>query len=122
MSASMVRAHGGSKDIVATQRGGGLILGGIVTDTMANSPKKVHMRSLENLIAKTTGTPREEPIMEGVIASTVPTHMRDVPELQPMHDKNMTISKMASGTPYSGPKSGYGDAKRHGDKKKGKKY
>ena len=115
----MVRSHGGSRDIVTTQRKGGLLLSGIVTDTMANSPKKVHMRSLENLVANTTGVPREEPIMEGVIASTVPTHMRDVPELQPMHDKNATISKMSVGAPYSGPKSGYGDAKRNG---KGKKY
>lgn len=118
----MIRAHGGSKDIVSTQRGGGLILSGIVRDTMANSPKAVHMRSLENVISQTTGVPRERPIMEGVIASTVPAHMKDVPELHPVHDKDATASKMATGVPYAGDKSGYGAAQHPGGKKKGKKY
>ena len=112
MSAAMVRAHGGSQDIVSTQRKGGLILSGIVRDTMANSPKAVHMKSLEGLVSQTTGVPREEPLMEGVIASTVPAHMKDVPELHPVHEKDATASKMAVGLPYSGPKSGYGMAKK----------
>jgi hypothetical protein len=106
----MIRAHGGTKNIVSTQRGGGLVLGGIIKDTMANSPRAVHMKSLENMIANTTGIPRERPIMEGVIAATVPTHMRDVPELQPVHEQDKTASKMASGVPYAGKKSGYGMA------------
>lgn len=117
MSAAMVKAHGGSKDMVSTQRKGGLILSGIIKDTMANSPKAVHMKSLENLVANTTGVPRERPIMEGVIASTIPAHMKDVPELHPVHEKDMTASKMAAGVPYSGNKSGYGMA----EKKKSKK-
>lgn len=112
MSAAMVRAHGGSQDIVSTQRKGGLILSGIVRDTMANSPKAVHMKSLEGLVSQTTGIPREEPLMEGVIASTVPAHMKDVPELHPVHEKDATASKMAAGVPYAGPKSGYGQAKK----------
>lgn len=116
----MIRAHGGSKDIVSTQRGGGLILSGILKDTTINSPKAVHMRSLEKLIANTTGIPREKPIMEGVIAATVPTHMRDVPELQPTHESHATASKMAVGGTYAGPKSGYGMAEK--SKKKSKKY
>ena len=118
MSAAMVMAHGGSKELVSTQRKGGLVLGGIITDTMANSPKAIHMRSLENLVTQTTGIPRERPIMEGVLASTVPAHMRDVPELHPVHEKDHTASKMAAGVPYSGPKSGYGMAQ----KGKGKKH
>jgi hypothetical protein len=77
-----------------------------------NSPKVVHMKSLENLITQTTGIPRERPVMEGVIASTVPAHMRDVPELHPVHEKNMTDSKMAVGGTYAGPKSGYGEAEK----------
>lgn len=110
----MVRAHGGSKDIVSTQRGGGLVLQGILKDTMQNSPKAAHMRSLEKLVANTTGTPRDRPVMEGVIASTVPAHMKDVPELQPVHAKDKTASKMAAGVPYSGSKSGYGmGGKKH---------
>jgi hypothetical protein len=117
----MIRAHGGSKDVVATQRGGGLVMSGIIRDTMENSPKAVHMRSLEKLIAQTTGVPRERPIMEGVIAATVPTHMKDVPELHPVSTPNMSDSKMAVGTTYSGPKSGYGMAEKS-KKKSSKRY
>ena len=119
MSSAMVRSHGGSKDIVASQRGGGIILGGILRDTTMNSPKAVHMKSLEKLIGQTTGVPRERPIMEGVIAATVPSMMRDTPELMPNHDKNMTDSKMAVGGSYAGPKSGYGMAEK--SKKKSRK-
>ena len=120
MSAALVRAHGGSKDIVSTQRKGGLILSHIIKDTMVGSPKAIHMRSLEGLISQTTGVPRERPIMEGVIASTVPAHMKDVPELQPVHDRDATASKMAVGGPYAGPKSGYGMAERSKKSKKSK--
>ena len=112
MSAAMIRAHGGSKDIVSTQRGGGLTLTGILHDTTMNSPKAAHMKSLDKLVSQTTGVPRERPVMEGVIASTVPAHMRDVPELHPVHEKNMTVSKMAVGATYSGAKSGYGKGKK----------
>lgn len=117
MSAAMVRAHGGSKDIVTTQRGGGLVLGGILRDTTMNSPKVVHMRSLDNLVMKTTGVPRDRPLLEGVIASTVPAHMRDAPELMPEHSVDKTASKMASGVPYAGDKSGYGMAQKGKSKK-----
>ena len=106
----MVRAHGGSKDIVSTQRKGGLILSGILHDTTMNSPKAVHMRSLEKLIAQTTGVPREKPLMDGVLKATVPATMRDAPELMPNHAENKTASKMAVGGTYSGDKSGYGAA------------
>lgn len=106
----MVRAHGGSKDIVSTQRKGGLVLSGIVRDTMANSPKAIHMKSLENMVAQTTGMPRERPLMDGVIAATVPAHMKDVPELHPNHEKDKSASKMGVGVPYAGRKSGYGKA------------
>lgn len=112
MSAAMVTAHGGSKNIVSTQRKGSLVLSGILHDTTMNSPKAAHMKSLENLVAQTTGIPRERPIMEGVIAATVPAHMRSSPELMPQHEKDMTASKMASGTPYAGDKSGYGMAQK----------
>lgn len=112
MSAAMVKAHGGSKNIVSTQRKGGLVLSGIIHDTTANSPKAAHMKSLENLVAQTTGIPRERPIMEGVIAATVPAHMRDVPELHPVSEEDKTASKMAAGVPYAGDKSGYGMAQK----------
>ena len=116
----MIRAHGGSKDIVSTQRMGGLILSGIITDTMANSPKAVHMKSLEGLVSQTTGVPRERPLMDGVIASTVPAHMRDVPELQAVHAKDATDSKMAVGGSYHSKVSGYGGGRGHAEKKHAK--
>ena len=125
MSAAMVMAHGGSKDIVSTQRKESLVLSGIVRDTMANSPKAVHMKSLAGLVSQTTGVPRERPIMEGVIAATVPSHMRDVPELHPVPASEIgkTDSKMAVGASYAGDKSGYGGGKKHAEKKKShKKY
>lgn len=113
MSSAMVRAHGGSKDIVSSQRGGGVILSGILKDTTMNSPKAVHMKSLEKLVAQSTGVPRERPIMDGVIASTIPSHMKDVPELHPVPAREVgkTDSKMAAGGTYAGKKSGYGMGK-----------
>ena len=114
----MVMAHGGSKDIVSTQRKGGLILSGILKDTTANSPKAVHMRSLETLVAQTTGVPREKPVMEGVLTATVPANRRDAPELMPNHSMNKSASKMAVGASYAGDKSGYAAAQHPGGKKK----
>ena len=122
MSSAMGRAHGGSKDVISSARGGGVVLGGILKDTTMNSPKAVHMKSLEKLLTQTMGAPREKPVMEGVIASTVPAGMRDAPELMPNHETDATASKMASGVPYAGMKSGYGMAQHPGGKKKSKKY
>lgn len=115
----MIRSHGGSRDIVSTQRKGGLILSGLIQDTMANSPKAVHMRSLEGLVSQTTGVPRDRPVMDGVIASTVPASMKDTPEIHdvPKRDIGKTDSKMAMGVPYAGPKSGYGTGGGHAEKK-----
>ena len=115
----MVMAHGGTKNIVSTQRKGGLVLSHIVKDTMVNSPKAVHMRGLEGLVSQTTGVPRERPIMEGVIAATVPTHMRDVPELHPVpaSEQGKTDSKMAVGASFAGTKSGYGGGGGHAEKR-----
>jgi hypothetical protein len=105
--------------MVSTQRKGGLILANIIKDTMVNSPKAVHMRGLEGLLSQTTGVPRERPIMDGVIASTVPSHMRDVPELHPVpaSEQGKTDSKMAVGRTYPGPKSGYGGGGGHAEKR-----
>lgn len=120
----MVRAHGGSRDIVSTQRKGGLVLSGLIHDTMVNSPKAVHMKSLEGLVSQTTGVPRDRPVMDGVIASTVPAHMKDTPELHAVDKRDIgkTDSKMAMGVSYAGPKSGYGMGGGHPEKKSHKKY
>ena len=112
----MVKAHGGSKDMVSTQKGGGLVMGGIISKTTTGVDMPVHMRGLDRLISQTTGVPKKEPLMEGVIASTIPAHMKPVPELHkvPAREIGKTDSKMSVGMPYSGPKSGYGMAsKKH---------
>lgn len=100
----MVKAHGGPKSMVTMQKGGGMVLGGLVTDTMANTPKMAHMRGLDRLVAQTTGIPREEPIMEGVIASTIPAHMKDVPEIHkvPAREVGKTKAKRLGQVPYAG--------------------
>ena len=108
----MVKAHGGGK-MTSIEGGGSLVLGGILTKTTKNMQEDAHMKGLDRLIQNTTGVPRGEATMEGVLASTVPMHMKAVPELQPVHQKNKTVSKMSVGMPYSGPKSGYGMAKKH---------
>lgn len=114
MSAKMVRAHGGSKTLTSVEGGGSLVLGGLITRTTKGAPEMAHMKKLDRLIANTTGVPREEPIMEGVIASTIPAHMKAVPELHkiPAREVGKTDSKMSVGGTYAGPKSGYGKASK----------
>lgn len=105
MSSKLVKAHGGSKNIVSVE-GGGIMLGGIVSKTTTGVQEDVHMRGLSRLIAQTTGTPREKPIMEGVIASTVPAHMKSVPEYHavPKSEQGKTKAKRMGQVPFSGPK------------------
>lgn len=100
----MVKAHGGSKNIVSAQKGEAIVLGGIVSNTTGRMQKDVHMRGLDRLISQTTGVPREEPVMEGVIASTIPTHMKDVPELHKVSAKEVgkTKAKRMGQVPYGG--------------------
>ena len=106
MSSAMVKAHGGSKAIQSVEGGGSLMKSGIITNTMANSPKDVHMKELSRVIANTTGVPREKPIMEGVLASTIPEHMKSVPEYHkvPAHEVGKTKAKRMGQVAYAGPK------------------
>lgn len=102
----MIKAHGGSRMLESVEGGGSLMKSGIIHDTKKNSPMDVHMRGLSRVIANTTGVPREKPIMEGVIASTVPEHMRAVPEYHkvPAHDVGKTKTKRMGQVAYAGPK------------------
>jgi len=106
----MIRAHGGSKSITSVEGGGSLVLGGLITRTTKGTQEDVHMKQLDRLIQNTTGMIGGEPVMDGVIASTIPSSMRAVPELHkvPAREIGKTNSKMAAGIPYAGPKSGYG--------------
>lgn len=106
MSASMVKAHGGSRMLQSVEGGGSLMKSGIVHDTMINSPKDAKMRELSRVISNTTGIPREKPIMEGVIQDTLPSGMRSVPEYKkvPAHDVGKTKTKRMGQVAYAGPK------------------
>lgn len=103
MSSSIVKAHGGSRDIIG-QKGEGIVLGGIIHNTMMNAPRDVKEKHIDRLITQTTGIPREKPVMEGVIASTIPKHMKDVPEIHKVasHEVGKTKTKRMGQVPYAG--------------------
>ena len=107
----MIKAHGGSK--VITGRMGTLNTGGLVRDTMVGVQRPVHMKSLDSLISKTTGTPQDRPVMDGVLTKTTPMR-KEVPELHriPKDEQGKTDNRMAVGGTYAGPKSGYGKGGR----------
>lgn len=92
--------------MVSAQKGEAMILGGIVSKTTTGVPKDVHMRGLSRLVAQTTGTPREKPVMGGVIESTIPAHMRPVPEYHsvPKDEVGKTKAKRMGQIPYAGSK------------------
>jgi hypothetical protein len=100
----MVKSHGGSRMLQSVEGGGSMTLGGILQKTTKNMPEDVHMKGLSRLIANTTGVPREKPIMEGVIASTVPVGMKSVPEYHkvPAAEVGKTKSKRMGQVPFSG--------------------
>ena len=104
MSASMVKAHGGSRMLQSIEGGGSLMKSGIIHDTMAGARKDVHMRDLSRLVSNTTGVPRGEVVMEGVLKSTVPADRRDTPEYHkvPAHDQGKTKAKRMGQVPYAG--------------------
>lgn len=82
----------------------GHMLGGIIQDTMQNTQRDVKEKHLDRLISQTTGTPRGRPIMEGVIDSTIPKHMKDVPELHKVAkgEVGKTQTKRMGQIPYAG--------------------
>jgi hypothetical protein len=106
MSSSLVKAHGGSKTLQSVEGGGSLVLGGLVMKTTKNAPEDVHMKGLSRLVANTTGIPREKPMMDGVIASTIPTGMKVVPEYHkvPASEVGKTKAKRMGQVPFQGPK------------------
>lgn len=104
MSARLVKAHGGSRSLQSVEGGGSLVLGGLIMKTTKNVQEDVHMKGLSRLVANTTGVPKETPMMDGVIASTVPVGMKSVPEYHkvPAHDVGKTKAKRMGQVPYQG--------------------
>lgn len=90
--------------MIKAHSSGSATLGGIIRDTMQNTQRDMKEKHLDRLIANTTGTPRGKPIMEGVIASTIPKHMKDVPELHTVAKSEVgkTKSKRMGQVPYAG--------------------
>lgn len=104
MSSSIVKAHGGSKDLIG-QKGELTHLGMFVSDTKVGRSKQVNEAHLGMLVTKTTGIPREKPVMDGVITDTKSgAKEKAVPELQKVHHRGKTQSKRMGQTPYAGPK------------------
>jgi hypothetical protein len=104
MSSSIVKAHGGSKDLVGS-KGEMAHLGMLVGDTMVGKSRQVSEKHLDSLISKTTGTPRETPVMDGVLSSTKQGYKdKDVPELHQVHRVGKTQAKRMGQTPYNGAK------------------
>jgi hypothetical protein len=102
MSASLVKAHGGSKDLMGS-KGQIMNTGMFITNTMAGKDRGIHEKHLSNLIANTTGTPSGKPIMEGVLTSTKHGAMdKDVPELHKTHHRGKTQPKRMGQVPYGG--------------------
>lgn len=104
-SSGLVKAHGGPP-IAITQKKEGISTGAFIHDTMANSPRPVHMASMDVLVAKTTGM-TEIPVMSGVLQDTrqgVPdSHRQDVQPI-PKGEQGKTQPKRYGQVPFAGPK------------------
>lgn len=104
MSSAIVKAHGGSKDLIG-QKGQITHLGMFVSDTMAGKRRDVAEKHLDSLISNTTGVPREKPIMEGVLTDTKQgVKDKDVPELHKVHRVGKTQPKRMGQVAYAGSK------------------
>ena len=107
-SQGLIKAHGGPP-VAITQKKEGISTGAFVMDTMANSPKPVHMKSMDILVAKTTGTTQEPSVMAGVIVNTkadIGGLAHDVPETRrtPKGERGKTQPRTQGQVPYAGPK------------------
>jgi hypothetical protein len=104
MSASIVRAHGGVKNITG-QKGEVMNSGLFITNTMVGKSMPIHEKYLPGLISQTTGIPRERPIMAGVLDDTKQgVRSKDVPELHKVHHVGKTHPQRYGQVPYAGPK------------------
>lgn len=102
MSANLLLARGGSKDLLGSK--GQIVNGGMfVTNTKVGVRKPVHEAHLGSLIQKTTGESSGRPVMDGVISNTkVGAKTTDVPEVQKIHNRGKTQPKRMGQTAYAG--------------------
>ena len=104
MSASLLRAHGGNKNLLGSS--GQIIDPSIfVQDTTVGKQKSVSNAHLGNLIANTVGEPGGRPIMDGVLTDTKQgAKMTNVPELHKISNRGKTQPKRMGQVPYAGKK------------------
>lgn len=104
MSSSLVKAHGGSKNLTGAQ--GQIVSKGMfVSDTMKGIQMSATNKHLSNLVANTIGEPMGRPVMDGVLTDTTQgVNSKDVPELHKTSNKGKTQAKRMGQTPYAGSK------------------
>ena len=105
MSSSMLKAHGGPKDMVMTQKKEGLNTRMLVHDTMAGMPRNIHMKHLDLLVQKTQGETMPA-VMAGVIVDTKHgIRETQVREHEPLAKgvRGKTHPKRSGQVAYSGP-------------------
>ena len=106
MSEKLVKAHGGSRDILAV-KGEAVMAGGLLHSTTQKIPQVENMKHFANLISQTTGIPQEKPVMSGVLVSTrAGDKEKPTPEFHavPKSERSKTKPKRSGQVSYSGPK------------------
>ena len=102
MSASLLKSHGGSKNVVGS-KGQFVSTGMFVTDTMEGKRKSASDAHLGQLVANTIGEPSGRPVMDGVLTETTQGHKsKDVPEVHKVSGKGKTQPKRMGQVAYSG--------------------
>lgn len=102
MSASMLKAHGGSKQLLGSK--GQLVSSSMfVQDTMAGTHKSASEKNLGHLVSNTMGQP-SKPVMDGVLTDTKQgTKSSNIPELHKVSGKGKTQPKRLGQVSYQGP-------------------
>lgn len=104
MSSSIIKARGGSKDLLGS-KGQVANTGLLITNTKVGKEKAIHMSGLEGLISNTKGVLEGTPVMDGIITSTKTGFRdKDVPELHKVHHRGKTQPKTMGQVPFAGPK------------------
>jgi hypothetical protein len=104
MSSALLKAHGGSANMVGS-KGQFVSKGMFVVDTMAGTNKGVKNAHLDNLVANTMGEPGGRPIMDGVLTDTTQgVKSKDVPEIHKVSGKGKTQPKRMGQVAYAGSK------------------
>lgn len=102
MSASILKAHGGSKDMLGMK--GQIVSSSMfVQDTTSGKHKSASDAHLGHLIANTVGEPRGKPVMDGVLTDTKQgVKDKDVPEIHKVAGKGKTQPKRMGQVPFAG--------------------